>query len=109
MAAVLEMVNTLTVVAFAQLLADKSEHHGAHPLLADDGVLCGLEGLGVVEVDAIEGGRDGRLVPLEALGLWRRHLERCFSDRKLRQLGGIDSSITDRIRPEPESFEESRR
>lgn len=73
MTAVLEVVHTLTVVALSQLLAHKSCHHGADPLLPDDGILGRLESLGIVVVDAVKGGSDGGLLGLELLGLGSRH------------------------------------
>lgn len=72
-AAVLEVVHALTDVALAQLLADEPGHHGTDPLFPDEGVLGGLEGLGIIVVNAVEGGRDGRLLGLELLGLGGRH------------------------------------
>lgn len=75
-AAVFQMVDALANVALAQFLSDEAGHHGADPLLPDEGILGRLEGLGVVKVDAVEGGRDGRLVRLERLGLGGRHVER---------------------------------
>lgn len=59
--ALLQMVHTLAVIAFAHLLADQSRHHALHPLLPDDRVLCGLEGFVVVVVYAIECWRNGWL------------------------------------------------
>ena len=75
MAAVLEVVDTLTDVALVQLLANKSGHHSADPLFSNEGILGSLEGLGIIVVDAVEGGSDGRLLGLELLGLGGRHGE----------------------------------
>ena len=75
MAAVLEVVDTLTDVALVQLLANKSGHHSADPLFPNEGILSSLEGLGIIVVDAVEGGSDGRLLGLELLGLGGRHGE----------------------------------
>lgn len=71
------MVVAVLDIALAQFLADKSGLHGTDPLLADNGVFSGLESLGVVKVDAVEGGRDRRLLGLEDLGFGGRHGERC--------------------------------
>lgn len=73
MAAVLEVVDAFAGVALVQFLPDKAQHHGANPLLPDDGVLGGLEGLGVVVVDAVEGGRHLGLLRLEHVGFGGRH------------------------------------
>lgn len=74
MAAVLQVVDSLPDIALAQFLANKTGHHGADPLFPDDGILGSLEGLGVVEINAVERGRDRRLLALEELGLGRRHV-----------------------------------
>jgi hypothetical protein len=74
-AAVLEVVNTLTNIALVKLLANKSGHHSADPLFADEGILGSLERLGIIVVDAVEGRSDGRLLGLELLGLGSRHYE----------------------------------
>ena len=73
MTAVFEVVHALPGVALAQLLTNQTDHHGTDPLFTDDGILGGLESLGVVEVHAVESGRDFRLHGLEALGLGGRH------------------------------------
>lgn len=73
MAALLQVVDALPVVALAHLLADQARHHGLDPLLADDGILGGLESGVVVVVDAVEGGRNLGLLREEGLGLGRRH------------------------------------
>lgn len=78
MSAVLQMVHTLAGVAFVQFLASESKHHGADPLLANDGIFGGLEGLGIVVVHSVEGRRDLRLHALEALGLGSRHDDGLF-------------------------------
>lgn len=73
--AVLQMVDALSYVALAQFLSDKPCHHGTNPLLTDDSILGSLEGLGVVKVDAVEGGSNLGLLALEELGLGGRHGE----------------------------------
>lgn len=73
MATVLEVVHALTDIALAQLLAHKPGHHSTDPLFPNEGILGSLEGLGIIVVDAVEGGRDGRLLGLELLGLGGRH------------------------------------
>lgn len=94
-AALLQMVDALAVVTFAQLLPDKSSHHDMHPLLPDDGILGLLDALVVVEVDPFEGWWHGRLLGQESLGLGGRHCElpwkwtgvqstRCWMDGLLR-------------------------
>lgn len=75
LAAVLQVVDALSYVALAQFLSNKPCHHSTDPLLADDGILGSLEGLGVVEIDAVEGGSDLGLLALEELGLGGRHSE----------------------------------
>lgn len=67
------MVHARTVIAFAKLLADQASHHDLHPLLANDGVLSLLQPLVVIVIDAIEGGRDGRLLGQEGGGFGCRH------------------------------------
>lgn len=85
--ALLQMVHALLVVALAHLLPDQARHHALDPLLANNGILCGLERFVVVVVYAVEGGRDGGLRRLEHGGLGCRHggcevaergLQRCF-------------------------------
>lgn len=73
-AAVLQVVDALTHVAFAQFLTNNSGLHGSDPLFSDDRILGGLEGFGVVVVNAVEGGCDGGLLALEELGLGCRHI-----------------------------------
>lgn len=73
MAAVLEVVHTLALVALAQFLPCEADHHGPDPLLADDGILGRLEGLGVVVGYSVEGGRHRRLLALEELGFGGGH------------------------------------
>lgn len=75
MAAVLEVVDTLTDIALVQLLTNKSGHHSTDPLFSNEGILGSLEGLGIIVVDAVEGGSNGRLLGLELLGLGGRHCE----------------------------------
>lgn len=55
--ALLEVVDTLAVVALAHLLSEKTCHHALDPLLAQDGILSRLELLVVVVVDALKGWR----------------------------------------------------
>jgi hypothetical protein len=69
------MVNTLSDVALVELLSNKTGHHSANPLFSDEGILGSLEGFGIIVVDAIEGGRNGRLLSLKLLGLGGRHGE----------------------------------
>lgn len=75
MAALLQVVDALPVVALAQLLPDEPSHHDLHPLLPDDGVLGLLEALVVIKVDPFEGWWHGRLLGQESLGLGGRHCE----------------------------------
>lgn len=70
------MIHTLAVVTFAQLLSYQPPHHDLHPLFPDDGVLRLLQSLVVVVVDAVEGGRDGRLLGQEGFGFGSRHCDR---------------------------------
>lgn len=73
--AVLKVVNTLSAIALSQLIADQSSHHSANPLFSDDGVFGGLESLGVIVLNAVEGGSDGGLLSLELGGFGSRHCE----------------------------------
>lgn len=63
--ALLQVIVAVLNVAFAQFLSNKSGHHGADPLLTDNGIFGSLEGLGIVKVDTVECGRDRRLLSLE--------------------------------------------
>lgn len=74
MTAVLQVVDTLPAVALAHLLSNQARHHALDPLLADDGVLGGLELRVVVVVDAVKGGRHLGLLRQEHGGLGSRHL-----------------------------------
>ena len=73
MAAVLEVVDSFADVALAQLLSNQTCLHGIDPLLADNSIFGRLEGLGVVEVDTVEGWRDLGLLSLEELRLGDWH------------------------------------
>lgn len=53
--ALLQVVDALAIVALAHLFPDQAGHHALDPLLADDGVLGGLELVIVVVVDPVEG------------------------------------------------------
>ena len=75
MTAVLQMVHTLALVAFAQLITDQSSHHSSNPLFSNDRVLGGLESLGVGVVNAVESGSDGGLLSLELGGFGGRHCD----------------------------------
>ena len=75
MTALLQVVDALAVVAFRHLLPHQSSHHDVDPLLADDGILRLLQSLVVIVVDAVEGGRDGRLLSQESLGFGGRHVD----------------------------------
>jgi hypothetical protein len=55
MATLLQVVDALTPVALAHLLAHEARHHALDPLLAYDGVLGGLESGLVIVVDTVEG------------------------------------------------------
>ena len=71
-AALLQVVDTLPVVALAQLVPHQPPHHDLHPLLADDGILGLLQARRVVVVDAVECGGDLGLLGQEGLGLGSR-------------------------------------
>lgn len=73
MSAFLQVVDSLTVVAFAHFLTDQPCHHALHPLLPNYGVLCCLKGFIIIEIDAVKGGWDRGFGGFEGLGLWRRH------------------------------------
>lgn len=75
MTALLEVVDALTVVALSHLFSDEPGHHALDPLLADNGVLGGLELLVVVVIDAIEGRGYRGLSRQELRRLWSRHCE----------------------------------
>lgn len=77
--ALLKVVHALTRIALAQLLADKTGHHAAHPLLADDCVAGVVDGDAVLEVDALVGRGHGGLLGQEGCGLLGRHCERGLS------------------------------
>lgn len=84
MTALLEVVDALTVVALSHLFSDEPGHHALNPLLADNGVLGGLELLVVVVIDAIEGRRYGGLLRQKLRRLWSGHCDglRVFTDVK---------------------------
>jgi hypothetical protein len=71
--ALLEVIHALARIALAQFLADKTGHHAAHPLLADDSITGVVDGDVVLEVDALEGWRDGGLFGEEGGGLGGGH------------------------------------
>lgn len=70
------MVDSLSVVALAELIPYQTAHHDLDPLLPDDSILCLLEALGVIVVDAVEGGSDLGLLGQKGLGLGGRHCGR---------------------------------
>lgn len=76
------MVHALARIALAQLLTDKSGHHTAHPLLADDCVAGVVDGDVVFEVDALVGRGHGGLLGQEGCGLRGRHCECGLSDER---------------------------
>ena len=55
----LQMIDPFPVVTFPQLLPDQPRHHTFDPLFADNGILSGFQGGGVVVIDILERGRDG--------------------------------------------------
>jgi hypothetical protein len=67
------MVDSLSIVAFAQLLSHQSAHHDLYPLLSDNGILRSLQCLVVLVVDSVECGRHLGLLGQESLGLGSRH------------------------------------
>ena len=69
------MVDAFSVVAFAELFTHKPTHHDLHPLFSDNGILSLFERLGVVVVNAVEGGRNGRLLGQESRRFRGRHGE----------------------------------
>jgi hypothetical protein len=73
MPTLLQMVHALPPVALAHLIPNQPRHHAPYPLLPDDGILRSLERYVVVIVDAVEGGRDFRLLRQKHLGLGGRH------------------------------------
>jgi hypothetical protein len=81
MAAILEVVDSLPHIAFAQLLTDEPCHHGSNPLFPNDGVLGGFECSVVVVINSIESWRHFWLLGLEHLGFGGRHLEERGGDR----------------------------
>lgn len=66
--ALLQVIDTLPSIALSHLIPYQPGHHAAHPLLTDDCILRGFEGLVVVVVDAVKGRRDGRLTREEVCG-----------------------------------------
>ena len=77
------MINTLTPITLSQFLPDKTRHHAADPLLADNSVAGVMEGDVVIEVDTFVGGSHGGLFSLEGGGLGGWHFGlgsiRCFN------------------------------
>lgn len=73
MSTLLQMIDAFSVVAFAQLLPDQAAHHDLHPLLPDDSILCLLQLLVVVVVDAVKGRGHGRLLGQESRRFGGRH------------------------------------
>lgn len=69
----LKMIHPLPLVALAQFLPNKTGHHTAHPLLADDGVAGVVDGDVVFEVDALVGRGHGGFFGLEGGGLGGWH------------------------------------
>lgn len=67
------MINPILVIALAHLLPDQPRHHDLDPLLPYDGILCRLDRALVVEVDAVEGWRDGGLLREEGRGFGGWH------------------------------------
>lgn len=66
-AALLQVVDSFAEVALAQFLLHKTGHHGANPLLPNNGILGRLERLGVVKVHAVECWGNRGLLALEEL------------------------------------------
>lgn len=73
LAALLEVIDTLAVVASSHLLPEQARHHALHPLLTQDGILGRLELVVVVVVDALECRRDGGLLHAKLEGFGGRH------------------------------------
>lgn len=69
----LQVIHALATVALAHLLPHQARHHTPDPLLADNRILCSLQGLVVVVVDAREGRRDRGLLREERGGFGGRH------------------------------------
>lgn len=67
------MIHPLARIALAQFLADKTGHHAAYPLLADDRVAGVVDGDVVFEVDALVGWGHGGLFGQEGGGLGSWH------------------------------------
>lgn len=69
----LEVVHALTRIALPQFLSDKSRHHAADPLLADNSIAGIVDGDVVFVVHTLVGRRDGRLFSEEGGGFGGRH------------------------------------
>ena len=108
-ATLLQMIDTFPPVALAHLVTHQPRHHGAHPLLADDGVLRRLEGLIIIVVDAFESRCDLGLLREESFGFGGRHGggvlrlaqgQRCFTRSRiqrveaLQRLPGTNGALT---------------
>ena len=71
--ALLQMIHSLPVVTFTQLLPHQPRHHSLDPLLSDDGVLGSFERGGVLVIDAVKGGGDFGLIREKHRGFWSGH------------------------------------
>lgn len=71
----LEVVHALTCIALPQFLANKTGHHAADPLLADNSVAGIVDGDVVFVVHTLVGRRDGRLFSEEGGGFGGRHFD----------------------------------
>lgn len=72
------MIHALLIIALSQLLPHQPRHHRLDPLLADDRVSGIGNGDVVLEVDAVEGGRDRGLLGQEGGGFGSRHFPCSF-------------------------------
>lgn len=69
----LKVIHALARIALAQFLANKTRHHTAYPLLANDRVAGIVDCDVVLEVDAVVGRGDGGLFGQEGGGLGGGH------------------------------------
>jgi hypothetical protein len=66
------MIDSLPVIALAQLLSNQSRHHTPDPLFPNDCILCLLQAGRIVVIDTIEGRRDFGFLCEESFGFGSR-------------------------------------
>jgi hypothetical protein len=66
------MIDSLPVIALAQLLSNQSRHHTPDPLFSNDGILCLLQAGRIVVIDTVESRRDFGFLRKESFGFGSR-------------------------------------